>query len=75
MNYYRINFRNYGEHFAYGDTAIQAIQAARFELGTTRTNLDLPAIELGNASARRAVYGEWDCGEQNYYADGTHKAH
>jgi hypothetical protein len=75
MNYYRINFLNYGEHFGYGKTAIQAIQAARYELTTIRNNLDLPAIELGNASARRAVYGEWDCGQQNYYADGTHRQH
>jgi hypothetical protein len=52
-NYYRIKFAYLPyDHWEYGDTAIQAIAAARDDLKECGY--------LGNATARQAVYKEWN---------------
>ena len=52
-NYYRIKFAYLPyDHWEYGDTAIQAIAAARDDLKECG--------RLGNATARKAVYKEWN---------------
>lgn len=62
--YFRVNFLNYGETFAYGVDAPSAISNARADLGDE--------LEFAGASARPAVYGEWDCGTHHFHNDGTH---
>ena len=66
-NYYRVNFLNYGETFAYGVDATSAILNARADLMD-----DNRETQFGGASARPAVYGEWDCGTHHFHNDGSH---
>lgn len=54
------------EEFVYAPTAYEAIAEARALNGLHGT--------MGG-TARKAVYGEWDCGTRNYTADGRHIAH
>ena len=72
MNYYRITFTNYGETFAYGDTALEAIDTARADLTEYMTRTNLTAVQLDTATARRAVYSEWECTTASYTLDGSH---
>lgn len=51
-NYYRVNFTNGGETWAYGLTALDAIK-------TAAADLNEPRHTLGAAVARPAVYKEW----------------
>jgi hypothetical protein len=56
-NYYRIKFANLPyDHWEYGNTAIQAIATARHDLIESGNATG----ELGNATARQAVYKEWN---------------
>ena len=50
--YYRVNFLNYGETFAYGVNAPSAIRNARADLMD-----DNRESQFAGASARPAVYG------------------
>lgn len=62
-NYYRIKFANLGyDVFEYGATALQAIARAIMDQ-------DNPA-ELGGATARPAVYKEWNNATWRYRNDG-----
>lgn len=55
-NYYRIKFDSLPyEVYEYGDTALSAISTARADLNAT-----------GSASARNAVYKEWNNGTEHY---------
>ena len=73
--YYRLHFAAYGEYFAWGTSATDAIAQARLDITAYHFRLNLEAPALGAAAARKAVYGEWDCGTENFLADGTHLAH
>jgi hypothetical protein len=65
-NYYRIKFANVPhDFFEYGETALSAIR-------TAGENYSSDPWTLGNATARPAVYGEWDCGTHHFHNDGTH---
>jgi len=75
MNAYTINITGYGEYFAYGDTALEAIANARLEIASCARTLGQPLPTLGSASARKAVYGETDCGSTNFTIDGNHLQH
>jgi len=68
-NYYRVNFGNYGEVFAYGVTALDAIGQARLDF---QDDMDEP---LGNATARPAVYKEWNYGTERYTNGGDFIRH
>jgi hypothetical protein len=62
-NYYRIKFANLPyDHWEYGDTALQAIATARHDLIESGNEYG----PLGNATARLAVYKEWDYGTDRY---------
>lgn len=61
-NYYHIKFANeQAATYAYGVNALQAITIARQDTQAT-----------GNATARPAVYGEWDCWPECFTNDGNH---
>ena len=75
MNAYTINIIGYGETFVYGTNAIEAIANARLEIAAYAQRLGEPLPTLGSASARKAVYGETDCGSNHFTIDGTHHAH
>lgn len=75
MNAYTINITGYGETFAYGDTAIEAIATARLEITSWAIRTGQPIPTLGSASARKAVYGETDCGSNHFTIDGSHQPH
>lgn len=52
--------------YEFADTATEAIAQVRKEFG----------VEIrGAISARKAFYGEQDCGAENFLLDGTHLAH
>lgn len=64
-NYYRIKFTGLPyDVWEYGQTAIEAIANARTDLDAT-----------GNATARPAVYGEWDCSPEHFTNGGEHSHH
>lgn len=65
--YFKVNFIGYGDTYAYGVNATSAIRNALTDLLD-----DHRAGELGSASARPAVYGEWDCAPHHFHNDGTH---
>ena len=75
MNGYIINFLGYGDTFAFGETAMDAIKNARRDIESWATKLEQPRPALGSASARKAVYGELDCGSNNFTIDGKHHDH
>ena len=57
--YYRIKFRNLPyDHYEYGLTAFDAIATARQDFSSEGN--------LGNATARPAVYKEWNYGTEHY---------
>lgn len=63
--YYRIKFRHLPyDHFEYGKDALSAISTAREDFADCGN--------VGNATARPAVYGEWDCAPHHFHNDGTH---
>lgn len=63
-NYYRIKFANLPyDTWEYGNTAKEAIQQAR-------QNFEDYGKYLGNATARQAVYKEWNYGTWRYRNDG-----
>lgn len=58
QNYYRLRFANdVSEVYAYGVNALDAIANARN---------DMADMELGNATARPAVYKEWNYGTERF---------
>lgn len=62
-NYYAVNLQGLGEFYEYAENALEAIQKVRHDYqGNTK----------GSATARKAVYGEWDCGLEHYRLDGSH---
>lgn len=64
-NYYRIKFANVPhEVYEYGTDALEAIKAAQDELANAYT--PLKRSDLGNATARPAVYKEWNYGTERY---------
>lgn len=69
-NYYRIKFEGLPyEVYQYGRTATSAILNARLE--QMDAGLDTETFfALGSASARRAVYKEWNNGTENYTIGG-----
>lgn len=67
LKYYRIKLSSEPyDRFEYGRTALEAIQTVKDEL------LGEGFMFLGSASARPAVYGEWDCAPHHFHNDGTH---
>lgn len=61
--YYRITFAGMPhDTYEYGKTALDAI-------ATVRQN---EPDALGAATARPAVYGEWECDTRHYRNDGSH---
>jgi hypothetical protein len=65
LNYYALNVQGYGEYYEYAPTALEAIKQVR---------KDLRNETIGSITARRAVYGEWECGLKNYTLAG-HQQH
>ena len=63
QTYYALNVQGYGDYYEYADTALDAIKQVRY---------DLRNETIGSVTARRAVYGEWECGLQHYTLDGNH---
>lgn len=58
-NYYRIKFNGLPyEVYEYGTDAIEAVAIARNDLNEGQP--------LGNATARRAVYKEWNYGTERF---------
>ena len=69
-NYYRIKFNGLPyDLFEYGATALDAIATARIETLDAGLDTDTP-LNLGNATARRAVYKEWVYGTEQFTNDG-----
>jgi hypothetical protein len=66
QNYYRIKFNGLPyDLFEYGATALDAIATARTETIEAGLDTDTP-LDLGNATARPAVYKEWNHGTERY---------
>lgn len=64
-NYYRIKFQGLPHDvYEYGATALDAIATAKDELANAYT--PLKRSDLGNATARPAVYQEWNYGTERY---------
>jgi hypothetical protein len=64
-NYYRIKFQGLPHDlYEYGATALEAIGTAKDELANAHTALSRK--DLGNATARPAVYKEWTYGTEHY---------
>lgn len=66
QSYYRIKFNGLPyDLFEYGATALEAIATARAE--TLDAGLDTDtSLNLGNATARLAVYKEWNYGTERF---------
>lgn len=65
-NYYRIKFAGMPyDLYEYGATALEAIATARTETLEAGLDTDTP-LNLGNATARPAVYQEWNYGTERY---------
>jgi hypothetical protein len=65
-NYYRIKFQGLPyDVFEYGVTALDAVKVARTEAINAGIDTDTP-LNLGNATARPAVYKEWNYGTEHY---------
>lgn len=65
QNYYRIKFAGMPyDLYEYGATALDAIATAKDELANAHTPLSRK--DLGNATARPAVYKEWNYGPEHY---------
>jgi hypothetical protein len=66
QNYYRIKFAGLTyDLWEYGATALEAIATARTDTLNAGLDTDTP-LNLGNATARPAVYKEWDYGPEHY---------
>ena len=64
-NYYRIKFNGLPhEVYEYGTDALTAINTAKDELANAHT--PLYRKDLGNATARPAVYKEWNYGTERF---------
>ena len=59
MNFYRINITGLGEAYEWADTAREAIDLVRTEAVYT-AHAHGQTLTLGSATARPAVYKEWD---------------
>lgn len=69
QNYYRIKFNGLPyDVYEYGATALDAIATAKDELANAHT--PLYRSDLGNATARPAVYKEWNNYSWRYRNDG-----
>lgn len=65
-NYYRIKFNGLPyDVYEYGLTALDAIATARAEQIDAGFDTETP-LTLGNATARPAVYKEWNYGTERY---------
>lgn len=65
-NYYRIKFQGLPyDVYEYGVTALDAVKVARIEAINAGIDTDTP-LNLGNATARPAVYKEWNYGTERY---------
>ena len=65
-NYYRIKFAGMPyDVYEYGATALEAIVTARAEQLEAGLDTDTP-LTLGNATARPAVYKEWNYGTERF---------
>lgn len=65
-NYYRIKFAGMPyDVYEYGATALEAIATSRAEQLEAGLDTDTP-LTLGNATARPAVYKEWNYGTERY---------
>lgn len=66
QNYYRIKFNGLPyDLYEYGATALDAINTARTETLDAGLDTDTP-LNLGNATARPAVYKEWNYGTERF---------
>lgn len=65
-NYYRIKFSGMPyDVYEYGATALEAIATSRAEQLEAGLDTDTP-LTLGNATARPAVYKEWNYGTERF---------
>lgn len=65
-NYYRIQFQGLPyDLYEYGQTAIEAIATARTDSEDAGLDTETP-LNLGNATARPAVYKEWNYGTERF---------
>lgn len=66
QNYYRIKFNGLPyDLFEYGTDAVDAINKARLDTIEAGLDTDTP-LTLGNATARPAVYKEWNHGTERF---------
>lgn len=72
MAFYFVEFKSGAQAFAWGENATDAINAARESVDGPMQRLGLPRIDLGSATARKAMYGEWDCNPKHITIDGNH---
>lgn len=75
MNFYRINFSYYGEYYAWGKTATQAVADARYDIFSEQIRVGINPTPLGTAAVRKALYGEWECNTVHYAITGAHLTH
>lgn len=64
--YFSVKFSETPILFAYGTTALHAIEVAAADWTSEHRDT------LGAAIARPAVYGEWDCAPHHFHNDGSH---